>query len=148
VKKVIYWTTLISAPLGLSQVLLTTHYNRVLGIPDQLFALTDSAVLTVLGQVAFMPTLALAASVCPPGIEGTLFATLMSIYNASFTVGSELGAGLTAALHITESNFDQLTLLVVICSLSSLLPLMFIDKLMVEATTPVAGVVEGARKEI
>ena len=62
-------------PLSLTQLLLTTHYNRVLGIPDQLFALTDSVVLTVLGQIAFMPTLALAAAVCPPGVEGTLFGT-------------------------------------------------------------------------
>ena len=50
------------------------------------FALTDTVVLTVLGQVAFMPTLVLASSLCPPGVEGTLFATLMSIYNASGTV--------------------------------------------------------------
>ena len=51
----------------LTQLLLTTHYNRVLGIPDTLFSLTDSVVLTVLGQIAFMPTLTLAASICPPG---------------------------------------------------------------------------------
>mmetsp|Transcript_380 Transcript_380/g.602 ORF Transcript_380/g.602 Transcript_380/m.602 type:complete len:506 (+) Transcript_380:1-1518(+) len=129
-RDIIFWTTLISVPLSLTQLLLTTHYNRVLGIPDQLFALTDSVVLTVLGQIAFMPTLTLAAAVCPPGVEGTLFATLMSIYNASFTVGSELGAGLTAFLGITDKSFDQLSLLVVICSLSSLLPLLFIDRFM------------------
>ena len=52
------------------------------------FALTDTVVLTVLGQVAFMPTLVLASSLCPPGVEGTLFATLMSIYNASGTVST------------------------------------------------------------
>eukprot|EP01037_Dinobryon_pediforme_P018734 gene18734-19038_t len=128
IRDIIFWTTLISVPLSLTQLLLTTHYNRVLGIPDQLFALTDSVVLTVLGQIAFMPTLALAAAVCPPGVEGTLFATLMSIYNASFTVGSELGAALTSFLGVTDSNFSQLSLLVAICSLSSLLPLPFIDR--------------------
>ena len=67
IKSVIFWTSIISIPLALTQLLITTHYNRVLGIPDQLFILTDSVVLTVLGQIAFMPILALAATICPPG---------------------------------------------------------------------------------
>ena len=129
VKKVILWASLLSVPLSLSQLLLVTHANRALGIPDQLFSLTDSVVLTVLGQVAFMPTLVLASSLCPPGVEGTLFATLMSIYNASGTLSSELGAGLTSILGITDTKFDQLPLLLLICSLSSLLPLPFIGAL-------------------
>lgn len=129
VKTIIYWTTLISVPLSLTQVLLTTHLNRIVGIPDQAFALTDSVVLTVLGQIAFMPTLVLAAALCPPGVEGTLFAALMSIYNAAGSVGSEAGALLTSLLGVTDTNFDNLSLLVVMCSLSSLLPLLFIDYL-------------------
>ena len=63
----------------LFQVLLATHANQAMGIPDKLFALTDSAVLSALGQLAFMPTLVLAARLCPPGSEGTLFASLMSV---------------------------------------------------------------------
>lgn len=39
--------------------------NRQLGLSDQLFALADTALLTVLGQVAFMPLLVLAARICP-----------------------------------------------------------------------------------
>jgi len=80
IKDIILWTTLLSVPLGLTQVLLTSHVNRDYGIPDKLFALTDTVVLSVLGQIAFMPTLVLAAKLCPPGVEGTLFATLMSIF--------------------------------------------------------------------
>ena len=55
--------------------------------PDQVF-----------GQLAFMPLLVLAASLCPPGVEGTLFALLMSTFNAGGIVGQELGAALTQAL--------------------------------------------------
>jgi hypothetical protein len=51
IKTIILWTTLISIPLSLTQLMLVTHYNRVLGIPDQLFALTDTVVLTVLGKI-------------------------------------------------------------------------------------------------
>ncbi len=64
--------------LGLTQLILVYHLNTALGIPNEVFTFGDSVVLTVLGQVAFMPTLVLAARLCPPGIEGTLFATLMS----------------------------------------------------------------------
>ncbi|CAM9938722.1 unnamed protein product, partial [Phaeothamnion confervicola] len=84
-------------------------------------------VLTVLGQIAFMPTLVLAARLCPPGVEGTLFALLMSVYNGGSALGSELGALLTRALGVTDSNFTNLGLLVVICNLSSLLPLPFLQ---------------------
>ena len=129
IKDIILWTTIISVPLSLTQYMLVTHSNRLLGIPDSAFALTDSVVLAVLGQVAFMPTLVLAASLCPPGVEGTLFASLMSIYNASSTVSQELSGWLTAQLGVTESNFENLPLLIIICSFANLLPLPLISLL-------------------
>ncbi len=39
--------------------------SRALGLSNELFVLGDSVVLTVLGQVAFMPVLVLAAKMCP-----------------------------------------------------------------------------------
>jgi len=129
IKDVIFGATVLSVPLGLTQVLLTSHLNRAIGIPDTWFALSDTVVLSVLGQVAFMPTLVLASSLCPPGVEGALFATLMSIYNLSGTVASELGALLTSALGVSEGHYDNLSLLVAICTLSGLLPLPFIGLL-------------------
>mmetsp|Transcript_7629 Transcript_7629/g.17839 ORF Transcript_7629/g.17839 Transcript_7629/m.17839 type:complete len:127 (-) Transcript_7629:522-902(-) len=73
-----------------------------------------------------MPLLVLAAEICPPGVEGTLFAALMSVFNGAGVVGSEAGALLTKVLGVTENNFEQLGLLVAICNLSSLLPLLAI----------------------
>jgi len=125
IKKVLVGVTLASIPLGLTQLLLVTHANRALGLDDKLFALADSAILTVLGQVGFMPVLVLAARLCPPGVEATLFATLMSIYNAASATGSELGALLTHLLGVTDTNFDNLALLVFICTISSLAVLPF-----------------------
>ena len=62
-------------------------------------------------------------------------ATLMSLYNASFTVGSELGALLTSYLGVTDTNFTNLSLLVAICGLSSLIPLPLIDRCLPQTTT-------------
>lgn len=118
----------------MTQLILVYHLNTGLGIPNELFTFGDSVVLTVLGQIAFMPTLVLAARLCPPGIEGTLFATLMSVFNGAGAVGAELGALLTSALGVTESNFQNLGLLVAICNLSSLLSLPFLSLLPAESS--------------
>ena len=65
----------------------------------------------------------------PPGVEGTLFALLMSLFNGAGILGTELGALLTSMLGVSTSsdssgsNFSNLWLLVTICNLTSLLPL-------------------------
>ncbi|KAL3922209.1 MAG: hypothetical protein SGILL_002325, partial [Bacillariaceae sp.] len=126
IKDILFWSSIISAPLGLLNLLLISHANRDLGIPDTWFVFGDDVVLSVLGEIAFLPTLVLAARLCPPGVEAVLFATLMSINNGAGTVGTEIGALLTKWLGVTESNFDNLALLSIICNLTSLYPLLFI----------------------
>eukprot|EP00586_Coscinodiscus_wailesii_P007367 CAMPEP_0172491268 /NCGR_PEP_ID=MMETSP1066-20121228/22001_1 /TAXON_ID=671091 /ORGANISM="Coscinodiscus wailesii, Strain CCMP2513" /LENGTH=454 /DNA_ID=CAMNT_0013260215 /DNA_START=494 /DNA_END=1858 /DNA_ORIENTATION=+ len=129
IKKILFWTSIASTPLGLSQLLLITHTNRLLHIPDSLFVFGDDVALTILGQLAFLPTLVLAARICPPGVEAVLFATLMSINNGAGALGTEIGAALTQYLGVTENNFDNLGLLTIICNVSSLYPLIFINLL-------------------
>jgi folate/biopterin transporter len=120
------WSTLIAASLGMTTLLLVTHANRALGIDDHWFSLGDSLILTVVGQITWMPVLVLSARLCPPGIEATLFALLMSVWNLSGLISQELGALLTSWLKVTETNFDNLWLLVLITNLSTLLPLPFL----------------------
>lgn len=122
-RKIFGWSTVISAALGMTSLLLVTHANRALGIGDQWFSLGDSLVLTVAGQIAFMPVLVLSARLCPPGVEATLFALLMSIVNLSGLLSHELGALLTHWLKVTETDFTNLWLLVLITNLTTLLPL-------------------------
>lgn len=117
------WSTLLSATLGMTTLLLVTHANRALGVDDHWFSLGDSLILTVMGQVAYMPVLVLSARLCPPGIEATFFALLMSVTNLAGLLSHEMGALLMQGLGITESNFDPLWLLVVITNLTTLLPL-------------------------
>ncbi len=128
--------TVASSVLGLTSLILISHTNRLWGIPDTWFSLGDSVILTVAGQLSFMPLLVLAAQLCPPGIEATLFALLMSVLNLAGLLSQELGALLMELLGITETQFDQLWLLVLITNLSSLLPLPLLGWL--EPTPPVA----------
>ncbi|GFP86530.1 folate-biopterin transporter 1 chloroplastic [Phtheirospermum japonicum] len=122
-RKIFLVTTLIGSALGMTQLLLVTGLNRQLGISDEWFAIGDSLVITVLGQVSFMPVLVLAAKICPEGMEATLFAALMSISNGGSVLGGLIGAGLTQLFGVTKDEFDNLTYLIILCNLSSLLPL-------------------------
>lgn len=125
-RKIFGWSIVLSSVLGMTMLLLVTHANRTIGIDDRWFSLGDSLVLTVMGQIAFMPVLVLAARLCPPGVEATLFALLMSVVNLAGLVSYEFGAVLTHWLGVNESNFDKLWLLVVITNLTTLLPLPFL----------------------
>ena len=122
-RKIFLWTAILGTGLGMTQLMLITGVNRTLGISDQVFALGDSALLTVLGQVSFMPVLVLAAKLCPKGVEATLFATLMSLLNGGSFLGSALGSGLTGLFGVTADNFDNLAPLVATCTLLTLAPL-------------------------
>ncbi|KAG8370222.1 hypothetical protein BUALT_Bualt14G0094600 [Buddleja alternifolia] len=122
-KKIFLVTTIIGSALGMTQVLLVTGLNRKLGISDEWFAIGDSLIITVLGQASFMPVLVLAAKICPEGMEATLFATLMSISNGGSVLGGLMGAGLTQLFGVTKDSFNNLAFLIILCNLSSLLPL-------------------------
>ncbi|KAH0665906.1 hypothetical protein KY285_027112 [Solanum tuberosum] len=122
-RKIFLVTTIIGSALGMTQVLLVTGLNRKFGISDEWFAIGDSLILSVLGQAFFMPALVLAARICPLGMEATFFATLMSIANGGSILGGLLGAGLTHIFGVTKDKFDNLALLIIICNLSTLLPL-------------------------
>lgn len=129
------WSTVFSAVLGMTMLLLVTHTNRALGIDDRWFSLGDSLVLTVMGQIAYMPVLVLAARLCPPGVEATLFAMLMSVSNLAGLLSYQFGAVLMHWLGITQTNFESLWVLVVIANVSTLLPLPFLSWLPAESAT-------------
>jgi folate/biopterin transporter len=89
-RKVFLWVIVVGAAASCTQLLLVTRANVKLGIPDKLFVAFDSVLLTGLGRVALMPVLVLAARLCPPGVEATLYAALMSLSNAGGGVGEFL----------------------------------------------------------
>lgn len=143
-KKMLLWSVLLGTALYSTQLILISGLNRELGLSDQLFVLGDSVILTVLGQVAFMPILVLAARLCPEGVEATLFATLMSILNAGAFAGSAVGAALTEAFGVTSDNFDHLFGLTAVCIVANLLPAPFLGLLPDELSGPEAEAKEVA----
>jgi folate/biopterin transporter len=122
-RRIFAWSTILSTAFGFTMLLLVTHTNRAIGIDDHWFSLGDSLILTVMGEISFMPVLVLSARICPPGVEATLFALLMSVLNLAGLLSHEFGAVLTHWFGVTETNFDNLWLLVTVTNFSTLLPL-------------------------
>lgn len=125
-RRIFAWSILLSMVLGLLPLLLVTHANRALGIDDRWFSVGSDLVFTVAGQIAFMPVLVMAARLCPPGVEASLFALLMSVSNLARFLSQESGALLTHGLGVTETDFTNLWLLLLIANGTTLIPLLFL----------------------
>ena len=70
-----------------------------------------------------MPLIVLGAAVCPKGIEGTLYAFLMSLTEIGGIIGDLLSTLLTSSLGVDDSNFANLWILILICNIWSLIPI-------------------------
>jgi len=125
-RKILLWTTIVGTVLQLSSILLVTGWSASLHISDRVFLLSNASMVAVLGQIQLMPVLVLAAKICPKGIEGTMFALLMSIKNTAAFTSVFTGGILTNWLNVTPTNFSNLWLLIAICSLSSPIPLVLL----------------------
>eukprot|EP00293_Proteomonas_sulcata_P003773 CAMPEP_0184319162 /NCGR_PEP_ID=MMETSP1049-20130417/106823_1 /TAXON_ID=77928 /ORGANISM="Proteomonas sulcata, Strain CCMP704" /LENGTH=209 /DNA_ID=CAMNT_0026639187 /DNA_START=1 /DNA_END=630 /DNA_ORIENTATION=+ len=123
------WIAILGTVLGMTPLILVLHLNRMVGLPDQWFAIGDDVILTVLGQVAFMPVLVLGAKLCPEGVEASLYAALMSINNLSGGIGNIVGGLATKTMGVTESDFSNLPWLIFLTNISGLLPLAFLNLL-------------------
>mmetsp|Transcript_4203 Transcript_4203/g.6687 ORF Transcript_4203/g.6687 Transcript_4203/m.6687 type:complete len:430 (-) Transcript_4203:204-1493(-) len=120
---------ILSAGLSLTQLLLVLHVNRRWGVPDLAFALGDDAIVDVTCSLLAMPILILIASICPAGVESSLYAFVTSVQVAGGTVGGTISAGLIEGFGITLHNYDRLWQLVLLCALAKLLVLPFIPML-------------------
>jgi folate/biopterin transporter len=121
------WSCILGTILGTTPLLLVTHTNRMLGIPDTWFVILDDIVLSIFGQITFMPIMILAAKMCPPGTEAMLYAAIMSANNLSGSFGKILGGFLMKFMQITDNDFTNLPLLMIITNLSGLTPLLFLN---------------------
>ncbi|KAE8125591.1 hypothetical protein FH972_020374 [Carpinus fangiana] len=130
---------LLSAHIGLSflsllDIVLVSRMNIAFGISDKIMVLFGSALPDAVNQLKFMPFLILSGQLCPPGIEGTLFALFMSINNLGSTLGSFMGAGLASILNISSGSFDNLGLGIAIQVLCTFIPIAFLFLIPKEAT--------------
>ena len=122
-RKILGIALILSFMLSNSLLLLVFHTNRAMGIPDFVFALVERFIITLVGQFITMPMVVMGARICPVGVEGTLYALLMSITNIGGVVGEEWGSLLTTMFGISADNFSNLWKLMLVCHLFDLVPI-------------------------
>ncbi|PIA62346.1 hypothetical protein AQUCO_00200381v1 [Aquilegia coerulea] len=133
-RRSLIWAHVGLATLSLLDIALVSRLNVTYDISDKLLVLCGSALADAINQLKFMPFLILSGQLCPPGIEGTLFALFMSINNLGSTLGSFVGAGVASVLNISSGSFDNLQLGIIIQIICTFIPIGFLFLIPKEAT--------------
>jgi len=126
-KKMFILVVVVVSLLSVLPFLLVFRVNVSMGISDKVFLLSSKTITNIARNILRLVILVFAARVCPKNIEGTLFATIMGIWNFSGMVSDYLGALIQHALGITENNFDNLWIALLISRILFLLPIFFIS---------------------
>lgn len=125
-RKIFFVVQIVSAAVSFSEFVLVARWNIRFGISDQFFIFGDEIVSDVVARLKHMPSLVLCAKICPPGIEGTMFALLMSIYNFSWSVASYGGSWLCQYLSVSSHNFVGLPKALLVRSIAKLIPVLLL----------------------
>lgn len=120
------WAQILTSMSGMLDLLFLLRLNQNLHIPDHLFGVIDSGISSFVGNLKWMPLMILSYKLCPPGVEGTFFALLMSIDNAGLLTSSWAGGLLLHLLKVTRDEFGNLWIAVLVRNFSRLLPLGFL----------------------
>ncbi|XP_058093651.1 probable folate-biopterin transporter 4 [Magnolia sinica] len=133
-RRILMWAHVGLAIMSLFDLVLVSRLNVQYGIPDKVMVLWGSALSDVISQLKMMPFLIISGQLCPPGIEGTLFALFMSVNNLGNTLSSFVGAGLASILNISSNSFDNLLLGISIQVICTFVPVGFLFLIPKEAT--------------
>ncbi|KAJ8775411.1 hypothetical protein K2173_023176 [Erythroxylum novogranatense] len=153
-RDLLFWTQFLFGLTGMLDLMMVTRLNLKLGIPDYFFAVFDASFSHVIGRLKWMPLLVLSSKLCPPGIEGTFFALLMSIDNFGQFTASWVGGLLLHVLHVTRTTFDNLWLAILIRNLLRLSPLCLLylvpntDQNATILPTEISGTKEGTETQV
>lgn len=122
-RDLLFWTQLLYGLSGMLDLMLVLRLNLRFGIPDYFFVVIDESVSQMTARLKWMPLLVLSSKLCPPGIEGTFFALLMSIDNVGLLSATWGGGALLHVLKVTRTQFDNLWLAILIRNVLRLTPL-------------------------
>jgi folate/biopterin transporter len=128
-RTILKWTCIFGVILGIFTLILVTRVNKLMGIPDTLFVILDDIILSIFYKITILPILVIATQICPPGLEGMLFATIISANNLSNIIGKLLGGLLTKQIGITNDNFTNIPFFIILTNLFGLIPLLFLKKI-------------------
>ncbi|OVA07493.1 Biopterin transport-related protein BT1 [Macleaya cordata] len=123
---ILFWSQLLYGLFGMLDLILLLRLNFAFGVPDKFFVVIDEGVSQMTNQLKWMLLLVLSSKLCPPGIEGTFFALLMSIDNLGLLISTWGGGLLLHSLKVTRVKFDNLWLAVLIRNIMRISPLVLL----------------------
>lgn len=117
--RVAFWISgLVKLAASLFDYAIVKRYNTLLGISDSFFFMMgDAIIVQVVGMLELMPAVVLTSKVCPPGMEASVYALLVSYQNLGNGVARTIGVGLIELLHIRTNekcDFTHLPLAILI----------------------------------
>ncbi|SBS85372.1 folate transporter 2, putative [Plasmodium malariae] len=128
-KKSLIITTLVSFPIYISPIILTEKINKYFGISDELFVLSGGFLIEAITEIQLLPLFILTANICQPGLEASVFATILSVKNLGSLTKKGTSSFLTYLMNIDSYNFDSLSVYILICGLFLLLSLTLVPLL-------------------
>jgi hypothetical protein len=102
---------------------------RIIPQFDIIFAIGEQVAMTLVYQCILLPVVCLVAKICPVGIEGSLYALIMSISNFGGTLSSEWSAVMASAMGITQSNFHNFIPFIIVCNVLAIIPIVAVQLL-------------------
>lgn len=140
-RRIFMVTSLLFMVTCVPNILLFKRINLVWGIPDVAFVLGSEVVQVVVGELNSMPFGVIMLSLCPPGMEASLYAIMAGSSNLGNAFASYQGAFVLEMLDIKPSGnmsgetrqFDNLWIASLISLLIQVVPLFFIHLLIPDA---------------
>lgn len=118
--------TLLCAVISATPLIQVWRLNRRWGIDDHVFALVDTFIIDLIGEILWIPVLVLCSRLCPPSAQGTTYAIFLSIHNLGGWMAGMLSSATIWMLGITRDDLSNLQWLIAICCLANLVPLCFL----------------------
>ena len=134
---------LLLAAVSVLDTILALRINRSVGLPDELFAGADQFCYWLTLQLKVLPIYALATRVCPPGLEASMIALVMTMKDFGQTIATYYGALLTWSFSVEANDcgmtpFDNVWILYLFRLFCRLIPVAAVGIIPTEAAIAAA----------
>ena len=122
-RRIIATTGVALGLVNLLDLLWVSRLNLRLGVPDVAFLFGDEVLADIVERLNSMPFYIYAAKLCPPSVEGSMFALFMGLSNFGFAAGQYLGSGVLKMFGGVEApEYEYLASYVAVKSVMRFLP--------------------------
>jgi MFS family permease len=119
----LFWVTIAGTVLYLPNIGLYYGVNEWFGMSARAFAFIDTTISAPLSQLTMVPMLILIARSAPRGGEATMFAIMASWMNLALSASELFTRYVNDALDVTQADYSNLGLLMIVVTLIGLVPL-------------------------